>query len=208
MQHWRKSFMPKLTPARAKAQRERILDAALGCFARQGFQAATMQDIVGASGLSPGAIYGYFAGKTEMVMAIASERHQMERRRMEYAMASSSLEASLQRLLEGFVLELRDPKEKLWRRLAVQLWAESLSNPTLKREALFGVKQAIQALSRLIRKAQKEGRWPRNLNPASAARVMIAILQGISLQLAWDDKIDIASFAVALQIMIEPPAAV
>jgi AcrR family transcriptional regulator len=208
MQHWHKSFMPKLTPARAKAQRERILDAALGCFARQGFQAATMQDIVGASGLSPGAIYGYFAGKTEMVMAIASERHQMERRRMEYALASSSLEASLQRLLEGFVLELRDPKEKLWRRLAVQLWAESLSNPTLKREALFGVKQAIQALSRLIRKAQKEGRWPRNLNPASAARVMIAILQGISLQLAWDDKIDIASFAVALQIMIEPPAAV
>jgi hypothetical protein len=103
---------------------------------------------------------------------------------------------------------LRDPKEKLWRRLAVQLWAESLSNPTLKREALFGVKQAIQALSRLIRKAQKEGRWPRNLNPASAARVMIAILQGISLQLAWDDKIDIASFAAALQIMIEPPAAV
>ena len=191
--------MPKLTPARAKAQRERILDAALGCFARQGFQAATMQDVVGASGLSPGAIYGYFAGKTEMVMAIASERHQMERRRMEYALASSSLEASLQRLLEGFVLELRDPKEKLWRRLAVQLWAESLSNPTLKREALFGVKQAIQALSRLIRKAQKEGRWPRNLNPASAARVMIAILQGISLQLAWDDKIDIASFAAALQ---------
>jgi AcrR family transcriptional regulator len=208
MRRWRKLFMPKLTPARAKAQRERILDAALGCFARQGFQAATMQDIVGASGLSPGAIYGYFAGKTEMVMAIASERHQMERRRMEYALASSSLEASLQRLLEGFVLELRDPKEKLWRRLAVQLWAESLSNPTLKREALFGVKQAIQALSRLIRKAQKEGRWPRNLNPASAARVMIAILQGISLQLAWDDKIDIASFAVALQIMIEPPAAV
>jgi AcrR family transcriptional regulator len=208
MRRWLKSFMPKLTPARAKAQRERILDAALGCFARQGFQAATMQDIVGASGLSPGAIYGYFAGKTEMVMAIASERHQMERRRMEYALASSSLEASLQRLLEGFVLELRDPKEKLWRRLAVQLWAESLSNPTLKREALFGVKQAIQALSRLIRKAQKEGRWPRNLNPASAARVMIAILQGISLQLAWDDKIDIASFAAALQIMIEPPAAV
>jgi AcrR family transcriptional regulator len=54
--------MPKLTPARAKAQRDRILDAALNCFARQGFHAATMQDIVGESGLGPGAIYGYFAG--------------------------------------------------------------------------------------------------------------------------------------------------
>lgn len=197
--------MPKLTPARAKAQRDRIFDAALNCFARQGFHAATMQDIVGESGLSPEAIYGYFAGKAEMATAIASERHRMERRRMEYALAGSSLEASLQRLLEGFVLELHDPKEKLWRRLAVQLWAESLSSPTLKREALFGVKQAIEALSRLIRKAQKEERWPGNLNPASAARVLIAIVQGFSLQLAWDDKIDIASFAAALQIMIDPP---
>jgi TetR/AcrR family transcriptional regulator, transcriptional repressor of aconitase len=199
--------VPKLTPARAKAQRDRILDAALTCFARQGFHAATMQDIVGESGLSPGAIYGYFAGKTDMVTAIASERHQMERRRMEYALAASSLEASLRRLLEEFVLELRDPREKLWRRLAVQLWAESLSNPALRREALLGVEQAIEALSRLIRKAQKEGRWPPHLNPASASRIMISILQGISLQWAWDDKIDIASFATALQIMIVPPAA-
>jgi hypothetical protein len=101
---------------------------------------------------------------------------------------------------------LRDPLEKRWRRLAVQLWAESLSNPRLKREALGGVTQAIAVLSPMIGKAQREGRWPRHLNPESAARVMIAILQGISLQLAWDDNIDIASFAAALRIMIDPPA--
>jgi AcrR family transcriptional regulator len=200
--------MPKLTPARAQAQRERILEAALNCFALRGFHAATMQDIIAESGLSPGAIYGYFAGKTEMVMAIASERHQMERLRMERALAEPSLDASLQRLLDAFVLRLRDAREQLWRRLAVQLWAESLSHPDLRREALFGVEQAIRALSRLIRKAQKEGRWPGHLKPASAARVLIAILQGFSLQLAWDDGIDVASFASALRIMIDPPAAI
>ena len=69
-----------------------------------------------------------------------------------------------------------------------------------------GVTQAIEVLSPMIRKAQREGRWPRRLNPESAARVMIAILQGISLQLAWDDTVDIASFAAALRIMIDPPA--
>ena len=35
---------------------------------------------------------------------------------------------------------------------------------------------------------------------------MVAVLQGISLQLAWDDSIDIAGFAAALRIMIDPPA--
>jgi AcrR family transcriptional regulator len=197
--------VPRITAARASAQRERILDAALTCFAREGFHAASMQDIVAESGLSPGAIYGYFKGKTEMVMAIASERHAMERRRMEHALTSGDIDTSLIRLVEGFVLGLRDPQEKKWRRLAVQLWAESLSNPRLKREALDGVTQAIEVLAPMIGKAQREARWPSHLDPKSAARVLIAILQGISLQLAWDDNIDIASFASALRIMIDPP---
>lgn len=202
----RKCRLPRITAARASAQRERILDAALTCFARQGFHAATMQDIVAESALSPGAIYGYFKGKTDVVMAIASERHAMERRRMEHALAAADLDTSLVRLVEGFLLGLRDPLEKRWRRLAVQLWAESLSNPRLKREALGGVTQAIEVLSPMIGRAQREGRWPGHLDPEAAARVMIAILQGISLQLAWDDNIDIAGFASALRIMIDPPA--
>jgi len=166
-----------------------------------------MQDIVAASGLSPGAIYGYFKGKTEVVTAIASERHAMERRRIEHALAADDLDTSLARLVEGFVLGLRDLQERKWRRLAVQLWAESLSNPRLKREALGGVTQAIELLSPVIDKAQREGRWPAHLDPSSAARVLIAILQGVSLQLAWDDNIDIARFASTLRIMIDPPAA-
>jgi TetR/AcrR family transcriptional regulator, transcriptional repressor of aconitase len=104
------------------------------------------------------------------------------------------------------VLGLQDPQERKWRRLAVQLWAESLSNPRLKREALDGVTQAIAILAPMIGKAQREGRWPARLDPESAARVLIAILQGISLQLAWDDSIDIVNFASALRIMIDPPA--
>jgi AcrR family transcriptional regulator len=198
--------VPRITAARASAQRERILDAALTCFAREGFHAATMQDIVAESGLSPGAIYGYFKGKTDVVMAIASERHAMERRRMEHALTTGDIDTSLARLVEGFVLGLRDPQEKKWRLLAVQLWAESLANPRLKREALGGVTQAIEVLVPMIGKAQREGRWPAHLDPESAARVLIAILQGISLQLAWDDNIDIVTFASALRIMIDPPA--
>ena len=196
--------MPRITAARANEQRERILDAALTCFAREGFHAATVQDIVAESGLSPGAIYGYFKGKTEIAMAIASERHAMERRRMEFALAAPDIETSLQRLLDGFVLELRNPAERRWRHLAVQLWAESISNPRLKREALAGVSQAVDVLSRMIAQAQSRGSWPKHLDPASAARVMIAILQGISLQRAWDERVDIERFAVALRMMLDP----
>ena len=158
--------MPRISAARANEQRGRILDAALTCFAREGFHAATVQDIVEESGLSPGAIYGYFKGKTEIAMAIASERHAMERRRMEFALAAPDIDTGLRRLVEGFVLELRNPKERRWRHLAVQLWAESLSNPRLKREALAGVSQAVDVLAPMIAQAQRQRRWPRHLDPA------------------------------------------
>ena len=198
--------MPRITAARAKEQRDRILDATLTCFARDGFNGATIQDIVKESDLSPGAIYGYFKSKAEMATAIASARHVMERSRMKYALSAPDVDTSLQRLVQGFVLALRNPGEERWRQLAVQLWAESLSNRRLKREALLGVSQAIDVLSQMVRYAQ--GRWPSQIGPASAARVMIAILQGISLQLAWDERIDIEQFAVALRGLIDPsPAA-
>jgi AcrR family transcriptional regulator len=196
--------MPRISAARAKEQRTRILDAALTCFAREGFHAATVQDIVEESGLSPGAIYGYFKGKTEIAMAIAAERHVMERQRLESALAAPDIDRALQRLLEAFVFELRTPKERRWRHLAVQLWAESLSNPRLKREALAGLSQAVDLLAPMIAQAQREGRWPQHLDPASAARVMVAVLQGISLQVAWDSQIDIERFANALRIMLDP----
>src|SRR5215831_13649313 len=200
--------MPRITATRAKEQRDRILDAALTCFARDGFHGATIQDVVKESGLSPGAIYGYFKSKTEIATAIASERHVMERSRMKYALSAPDIDTSLQRLVEGFVLALRNPGEERWRQLAVQLWAESLSNRRLKREALLGVSQGVDVLSGMIRQAQQRGRWPSRIDPASAARVMIAILQGISLQLAWDERIDIDQFAVALRGLIDPsPAA-
>ncbi len=74
----------------------------------------------------------------------------------------------------------------------------------MKREALAGVSQAVDVLAPMIAQAQRQGRWPRHLDPPSAARVMVAVLQGISLQLAWDERVDIERFAVALRIMLDP----
>jgi hypothetical protein len=56
----------------------------------------------------------------------------------------------------------------------------------------------------MIAQAQSRGSWPKHLDPAYAARVMIAILQGISLQRAWDDRVDVERFAVALRMMLDP----
>lgn len=57
---------------RKAARRGEILIAAAAIFAQKGFQAARMEDIAAAAGITKGTIYLYFAGKAEMFRIAAS----------------------------------------------------------------------------------------------------------------------------------------
>jgi AcrR family transcriptional regulator len=64
--------MPKVSEEHRIARRTQIGTAALRCFARKGFQATSMADIIAESGLSAGAIYGHYKSKEELIeLAIA-----------------------------------------------------------------------------------------------------------------------------------------
>jgi AcrR family transcriptional regulator len=56
--------------AKTGATQQRILDAAADVFRERGFTAATIGDVVAASGASIGSIYHHFGGKAELFLAI------------------------------------------------------------------------------------------------------------------------------------------
>ena len=60
--------------ARTRAQRDRILDAAQKCFTERGFHGASMAMIADTAQMSPGLIYRYFAGKSELIHGIVSRQ--------------------------------------------------------------------------------------------------------------------------------------
>lgn len=64
--------MPKVSDEHRAAQRQRIQDAAITAIQRKGLASTTMSDIIKESGLSAGAIYGYYAGKDELIRDIAT----------------------------------------------------------------------------------------------------------------------------------------
>ena len=125
--------MPKVSDDYRASRRQQILDAAVECFARQGFHRTSMQDIFTESGLSAGAVYGYFAGKDEIVAAVADERHAHEVALFTGALAAADLRDGLHQLVHAYFDWLRDPAEQRRRRLAVQLWAEALRDEALNR---------------------------------------------------------------------------
>jgi AcrR family transcriptional regulator len=67
--------MTHLTPRRQATRKRRraILDAALSCFLRNGFEAATIEHIRDASGASFGSIYHHFGSKQAIAAALYEE---------------------------------------------------------------------------------------------------------------------------------------
>ena len=65
--------MARVSQEHLDARRRQILDGAARCFARNGFHATSMQDVLKEVDLSAGAVYRYFSGKEELIGAIVAE---------------------------------------------------------------------------------------------------------------------------------------
>jgi AcrR family transcriptional regulator len=63
--------LPAFRPV--SARRDAILDAALHCFANDGYERTTIEDIRVRSGASTGSIYHHFGGKEEIAAALYAE---------------------------------------------------------------------------------------------------------------------------------------
>jgi AcrR family transcriptional regulator len=103
--------------AKTGATQRRILDAATEVFATRGFTAATMADVVAASGASVGSIYHHFGGKNELFLAIFERMATAVDERIEAAMRQAAEGADPRRIFE---LHVRAYLEAMWenRRLA------------------------------------------------------------------------------------------
>lgn len=182
--------MPKVSEAHREARRQQVLDAAIACFARDGFHQTSMADILREAGLSAGAVYSYFSGKEEIIAAVAEDRHRQEAALNEAAKADADPVEALHGLARAYAGWMFDPAAQPRRRVGVQGWAEALHSPAIRALVLRGMSAAKETLAALIRRAQAERRIEAAFDPDALARAMVALFQGFVLQLAWDEAVD------------------
>jgi AcrR family transcriptional regulator len=194
--------MPKVDDDYLESRRRQIMDAAVTCFARDGFHRTTMQNIVTESGLSAGAIYRYFPAKEDIVAAIAAEHHAREAAALTGAAADVSPGDMLRDLAKVSLGRLADPDERQWRRVTIQLWGEALRDERVMQIIRGGLDEPIAIIAGVLRRGQGDGSVPPDVDPESAARVCAAIFQGLVLQQAWDPSLDIDGYINAVNILI------
>src|SRR5437660_1575721 len=120
--------MPRVSNEYMARRREEILEAAKGCFAREGFHATSMRDIYRECGLSPGAVYNHFASKDEIVRSLGEERlREAQARREALELIEDPVEAL--RLMAAGAREQLMREEDLV--LDLQLASEALRNESI-----------------------------------------------------------------------------
>jgi TetR/AcrR family transcriptional regulator, transcriptional repressor of aconitase len=180
--------MPKVSQEYLEARRGEILEAAIACFAREGFHRTTMAEIVKESESSPGAIYNYFDSKEEIIEAIAEERREVESALIAEAVREGTVVDALRRLRDAFFGDLKTPKERLRRRLSIQLWAEAQRNPRILRLVRESFEGPLKVLSGILSEAQRRGEISGKVDAEATARFLIGAFYGLVLQVEWDNS--------------------
>jgi len=194
--------MPRVSQSHLDARRRQILDAARRCFITNGFHATSIQDILREADLSAGAVYRYFHGKDDIVMAIATDALGELTSAFDEALGGETarpLDEALDQML-GAIHRLSDTQDIA--RLILTVWGEGVRSPELA--AFFNTTfHAVRELvSRAVVQRQERGLLPGDVSADGIARVLIGALHGYVIQNALLDDPDPEAFRRSLHMFI------
>lgn len=196
--------MPKISPAQEQHRREQILTAATLCFARQGYHATSMDDVVRQSGLSVGAIYTYFPSKEDLFLALSDQRAEQtlsylnQLFRQPGPMADKSREA-----VDYFFHTLSDDLLPL-ARVTVEFLAEAAKSERIQERQQRRCDSIRQFLHWLLSEAQARGEVRDDVDIDASVELMMALNEGILLlSVAGLRKVDLEALKPAYVSLLD-----
>jgi AcrR family transcriptional regulator len=174
--------------SKKKSSRERLLEAAAKVFAERGYQAASIDDIAAAAGLSKGAVYWNFSSKDELFHALLEER--IDRQLEETAEILRS--APTDRPIDPDVANRWEAMlggERELMLLSQEHWARAVRDPELR--ARYAERQARlrDVLADGLRARVRRTGAPRFSTPAAdVATAYLALANGLALQRLVDPE--------------------
>ncbi|KQB83175.1 TetR/AcrR family transcriptional regulator [Corynebacterium oculi] len=173
--------MPKISEERRQQQRQRIIDATMTVLQERGFARSSMSQIIAASGMSAGAIYGYFPSKEELFREVA--RQVLGKRLGGLAQSPSGEVPPPEEALSAFFEQLREGKPGS--KMIVQMWGEAVNDESMRaiaQQVLTEAKGAVEEY--LVAWFTQEGEGDPVRRARETVGPVLALGQGAVLQSA------------------------
>jgi AcrR family transcriptional regulator len=169
--------------AKGAAKQREILDTALGLIAEQGYQASTLQEIADAVGLTKAGVLHYFDSREALLAEVLRERDDLAQARFTMP-AGDSLDLLASAVTEN---ETTPGLVALYSRLVVDA-----ADPDHPAHDYIAARYArtTGAMADATRLRQAAGTLSPQIDPVIFGRIVTAISDGLQLQWAFDDSID------------------
>ena len=173
--------MPKISPAHEQQRRAQILAAAMACFARQGYRATSMDDVVRESGLSVGAIYSYFPSKEELFLALADDRANQTLAYLSDLFRRPGRMVDKNREAVDYFFTLLSDELATFARVNVEFMNEASKSERIKERQQRRCESVRQFLRWLLTESQRNEEIRPDVDVDAAAELMFALNEGIVL---------------------------
>jgi AcrR family transcriptional regulator len=185
---------------RQKAGRRRdILDSAAALFKRDGFAAASIEQIAERAALSAGTVYNYFPSKADLLLALVALDGQEVRAAGAALVAAPPTDPvkAVCRLLEIYVDHSLVHLDK-------RLWRQMMANALYFADTALGA--GYRALDRLLaeqvadlcRALQRDRHLPRRLDCDDAGQVLFFVCNQLFMEFVADDAMPLADLKVRM----------
>ena len=184
--------MPKVSPAYLEARRSQILDGARRCFARWGYQGATVTRLEREIGLSRGAIFHYFDSKWDLFWALAA----LDQTRALEAFTEQGLEAMMRVFVEG------DPD---W--LGVYFEAISILRRDPKRFERWQARnpELQERAQKRFEELQRTGEFRADMALKELSLFVGVVADGVVIRRSFGLDVDIDALTALLRSALAPP---
>jgi TetR/AcrR family transcriptional regulator, repressor for uid operon len=163
-------------------RRKAILKAASQCFVKDGFHGTSMKDVCVVAGMSPGTLYHYFSSKTEIIAGIVANEAGITRQLLTPLHSGPMFLDALFDVLEIVAHEVTDDDLALHTEIA----AEILREPQLRKQRQTFDRETLALITQSIARAQDRGEIDSQLKSDHAAKLVLAIIDG----LLWHTTLD------------------
>jgi TetR/AcrR family transcriptional repressor of nem operon len=161
--------------------REEVLDRATALFWRRGYEATSIRDLVKATGINRGSIYGTFGDKQRLFLAVLDHYGEKIAKPMLAALDNPDPRCAIELMFESIISRTSDPN---FPRGCLNT-NTSLECPTagdeISRKIAEGFGLQESSIYRVLRRAQAEGLLASTLDAKALARFFVAVAQGLNV---------------------------
>jgi TetR/AcrR family transcriptional regulator, transcriptional repressor of aconitase len=197
--------VPRISDERREARREQVLEAARACLQEEGLEAVSMEMIIARSGLSTGAVYGYFKGKDQIINAVVTEGTAAMSRELAPVLTNANppplpeLVGQVLRTAVNFGRHSNNGIDRLL--VSLHGWSHSQSDPELKKAMRASYSGLRNMYADAVRRWQAAGSFDTAADPDGVGELLTSITLGFVAQRALAGSADIGKHVAALEAL-------